>query len=510
MTRKFPRRPASARGPHDDGGKPVSFWPAPEALASLSDDEARRLLELRRELASGEHGRAEGLSKLRKELRKKRLEQLRARRHTEAVERTEARAARRDAWQRAKQSQVRYLGRGVSGGLSRDGGDEARLVRQGLPVLPSPEALADALGLDRGQLRFLCYERTVSAVTHYARFQVPKKTGGTRIISAPMPRLKAVQRWLLDHVLEAPAMHDAAHGFAPGRSIVSNARPHVGAGIVVNLDLSDFFPTIVYPRVKGLFVALGYGESTATALALLCTEADKTQILLGGERLYVAEGPRRLPQGAPTSPALSNLLCRRLDRRLAGLARKRGFVYTRYADDLTFSGARDADVGILLRDAHRIIVDEGFVVRPDKTRVLRRGGKQEVTGLTVNDRLGVDRKTLRRFRALLHQMEQTGPDGKRWGAGGNVLSAARGFASFVAMVDADKGRALLAQVAALETRYGAPASREQPLTPGAPAPSEATLDPHAADATEDAASVYPTETLPVEQVVTVKRWWKRG
>jgi retron-type reverse transcriptase len=257
-----------------------------------------------------------------------------------------------------------------------------------------------------------------------------------------------VQRWILESVLARGSVEPAAHGFVTGRSIVSNAVPHVGAAIVVNLDLEEFFPTLTYRRVKGLFVKLGYAEEVATILALLCTEPRTVEVGLDGQTWHVARTPRFLPQGAPTSPMVTNLICRRLDRRLCGLARSLGWIYTRYADDLTFSGpaAVGATVGGLLASARRVVEAEGFRVHPRKTRVLRRGRRQEVTGLVVNDRLGVPRVQLRKFRALLYQIEKDGPAGKTWGAGGDVLASARGFASYVAMVDPARGAALRARV----------------------------------------------------------------
>jgi hypothetical protein len=187
---------------------------------------------------------------------------------------------------------------------------------------------------------------------------------------------------------------------------------------------------------------------------------------LDGQTLHVRRGPRRLPQGAPTSPAVTNLICLRLDRRLSGLAAKLGFTYTRYADDMTFSASGEAArlTGTLLKAVGEIVAAEGFTVHPDKTRIMRRHRRQEVTGLTVNERVGVPRDTLRRFRALLHGIEKTGPDGKAWGRGGNVLQAARGFAQFVAMVDGEAGKALVAKVDALSRRHGVSAPvAPQPL-----------------------------------------------
>src|SRR5262249_8757414 len=158
-----------------------------------------------------------------------------------------------------------------------------------------------------------------------------------------------------------------------------------------------------------MFRGLGYGEAAATIFALICTEPETDEVELDGQTFHVARGPRKLPQGAPTSPMITNIVCRRLDARPARAARKPGVRDTRYADDLTFSGARDADVGAMLGRVRFIAAAEGFAEHPQKTRVLRRGRRQEVTGVVVNQRLAVDRETLRRFRALLFQIDKDGP-----------------------------------------------------------------------------------------------------
>ena len=125
------------------------------------------------------------------------------------------------------------------------------------------------MGIKIGELRFLAYDRTVAKVDHYARFTIPKKSGGVREISAPMPRLKRAQYWVLVNILQPLEAHDAAHGFRAKRSILTNARPHAGRRVVINIDLKDFFPTISYRRVKGFFVRLGYPEEVAAPLALI-------------------------------------------------------------------------------------------------------------------------------------------------------------------------------------------------------------------------------------------------
>src|SRR5207237_9566311 len=195
---------------------------------------------------------------------------------------------------------------------------------------------------------------------------------GVACTSAPKPALAQAQRWVFEHILSKLEVEPPAHGFVRGRSIVSNAAPHVGKAVVVNLDLKEFFPSITFRRVKGLFQAFGYSEHVATVLALLCTEPPRVQAELDGKVYHVALGDRVLPQGACTSPAITNALCRRLDRRLRGLAARHGFAYTRYADDLTFSGDNTTAVGKLLKSVRGIVQAEGFTEHPRKTRVMRR------------------------------------------------------------------------------------------------------------------------------------------
>ncbi|WP_434387589.1 reverse transcriptase family protein [Melittangium boletus] len=482
----------------------LGFWPArTEQPGDPAEVIHRRndLMGQLRALTTEQH-RLGNLEAMKRELRKRRLVESKRKQQETRERRARERVAKAAAWRERKGKELLFLGRGVSGGLSARETDEARLTRLGLPVLTSPEALAEALGLRVGQLRALCFTRTASTTHHYVRFLLPKKTGGTRLISAPLPRLKAAQAWVLTQVLEKVPVHDAAHGFRPGRSIVTNARPHVGAAVVVNLDLKDFFPSVGYRRVKFAFMRLGYSEATATVLALLCTEPDVDEVELDGRRYYVSQGTRRLPQGAPSSPAITNLLCRRLDARLTGTARALGFVYTRYADDLTFSatGPGPHDPGTLLRRVRWLVKQEDFTPHPDKTRVLRRGRQQEVTGVVVNDKPGVDRQTLKRFRALLHQLDKTGPEGKRWGAGADVLSSAVGYAHFVAMVDPVKGRALELKARELERRYG----RRPPPAPPTPPPAAT-----AAPAPEPTPPpVTATEPAPASPEAPKKKWWK--
>jgi RNA-directed DNA polymerase len=266
------------------------------------------------------------------------------------------------------------VGDGVSGGLNEAAERQPAAGPQRLPALNHAGDLAGAMGIELGELRFLAWHREVASVSHYQRFTIAKKSGGERHISAPMPRLKRAQYWVLDNILAKMPVHEAVHGFLPGRSILTNAAPHVGQDVVINLDLKDFFPSIGMRRVRGVFRQLGYSSQVASLLALVCTEAPTDEVQLDGQRYFVARGERVLPQGAPTSPMLTNLLCRRLDARLAASAAKLGFRYTRYADDLSFSAGPEhsRDTGKLLWRVKQIVASEGLTVHPDKQQVMRK------------------------------------------------------------------------------------------------------------------------------------------
>jgi RNA-directed DNA polymerase len=425
----------------------LGFWPRQGTLPEDPAEEIRRQGALQRELETlrSESRNLNNEEHLRKAARKLRLQESRQKQQQNKERREQERIARVQVWEQRKQNEILYLGEGVSGGLNATQCDLERLASYGLPALVSV-----------GQLRFLAFSRRTSKVSHYIRFTIPKKSGGERLISAPMPRLKHVQYWILANVLTKIPLHESAHGFRTGHSIVTNARPHVGADVVVNLDLKNFFPTITYKRVKGLFRALGYSEAAATIFGLLCTEPEIAALRLDQATYYVSQGTRHLPQGAPTSPAMTNLLCRRFDRRLTAMATALGFQYTRYADDLTFSGSGEnlRHICTLLRRIESIVTHEGFVINEAKTRILRGGSQQEVTGIVVNDKLSVCRKTLRRFRALLFQIERDGPSGKHWEGNPNLFAAMQGFANFVYMVDPERGLPLRQKVRDLCTLHG--------------------------------------------------------
>lgn len=353
---------------------------------------------------------------------------------------------RREGVAYRKATDIIFLGRGVSGLMGDRQSDVAKLEAFGLPVLHSPADVATALKLSIPQLKWLAFHSEVVKKTHYVRFVVKKRSGGERVLSAPHRKLKAIQRWLLAEVLGKIPLENPAHGFVPARGIVTNAVPHVGQQFVINMDLKDFFPSIGCKRVRHAFRRVGYSGAVSTVLALLCTECPRQPITFNGERYEVATGPLGLPQGAPTSPALSNLVARKLDKRLAGFARKLGLSYTRYADDLTFSGPAElaARIGYVLAKVRHVAAEEGFTVNERKTRVMRPSRAMEVTGVVVNDKPSVHRDEIRKLRAILHQAKTEGFDQQNREDRPHFRAWLQGKIAFVSMVNPAAGAKLQA------------------------------------------------------------------
>jgi hypothetical protein len=332
-----------------------------------------------------------------------------------------------------------------------------------VPAIVTPGELAARLCLEPGELDWFadCQARGARGRTgigplgHYRYRWQPKRSGGARLIEAPKPRLKAIQRALCRTLLDRIPAHEAAQGFRSGRSVRTHVAPHVAQPLLLTLDLTDFFPTITAARLGGLFRTAGYPEAVARLLAGLCTNSipppvwsDSACPYHGQElwRLRRLYGQPHLPQGAPSSPALANLAAYRLDARLAGLAGSLGARYTRYADDLAFSGGAE-----LARAARRVIVavaaialDEGFSVQPRKTRVMRAGVRQRITGVVINAHPNVARDTFDVLRATLHNCVRRGPDAENRAGHPDFRAHLAGRISHVAMLNPTRGRRLQA------------------------------------------------------------------
>jgi retron-type reverse transcriptase len=331
------------------------------------------------------------------------------------------------------------------------------LERTGVPPMSNLEQLRTLFNIKSArQLGFF-----LLASDHkngpYTTHTIPKRSGGERKICAPKKQLKWVQKQILKHILSMVPPHPAAHGFVNGRSTVSNATPHVGAELVVKFDLKDFFPTIHYFRVMGLFASLGYPVGNC----LFGTDDESNQLAPVLARLccYTPSpgewGTATLPQGAPTSPAVSNLVCRRLDARLAGLAEAYTGTYTRYADDLTFSfkSAEGVKLGRFRWWVDQVCQQEGFTVNQEKFRVIRDSQRQVVTGIVVNEGVRVPRELRRELRAILHNCEKHGvePEAQKWAektkaAAGKFPGYLRGIAAYLNMVQPEHGAELLRRV----------------------------------------------------------------
>jgi RNA-directed DNA polymerase len=414
----------------------------PEQLAEIHEAGAK-MAELRPDLAGAANVAEHAVAADQEERRRRKAQKIaesaeRKRKHAEAV-----------AHRRA--TDIVFLGRGVSGGLADRRANVERLQERQLPVLATPADVARALNLTIPQLRWLAFHSEASAVTHYVRFTIPKKSGGTRELAAPHRHLARCQLWIKQTILDRLPLHDAAHGFVAGRGTMSNAVPHVRRDVVVNADLKEFFPTITFPRVKGIFQELGYSPAVATILALLCTESPRQRVTYAGRELHVAAGPRALPQGACTSPALSNLSARALDARLAGMARKLGWNYTRYADDLTFStnGEPAQKTAWILARLRHIAQEESFTVNEKKTRVQRPNSRQTVTGIVVNKRPNIPRDLIRRLRAILHRAKTEGLPAQNREEHPHFAAWLRGMIAYVQMVNPERGRQFKAEFDAL-------------------------------------------------------------
>jgi RNA-directed DNA polymerase len=259
------------------------------------------------------------------------------------------------------------------------------LKEQGLPVILSAEHLALLVGVDG---RYL-FGVSNNARSYYRRFRLPKKGASFRVISEPLPLLKLIQRWILDEVLSRAVLQKCANAYISGRSIKSNARLHIGQEKLLKLDVEDFFGSLRIDKVYSVFLDFGYTSAVSTALAHLCC--------LDG----------RLPQGAPTSGALSNLILRPADDAILNFCLQRKIRYTRYADDMCFSGA-DFDVSDLIVFVEKQMGLLSLKLNAAKTKLTRQSHRQVVTGIVVNKKLTVPRDRRKRIRQEIFYIKKYG------------------------------------------------------------------------------------------------------
>ena len=305
---------------------------------------------------------------------------------------------------------------------------EMTAERWPVPRIPDVRALALWLDLAPAELQWFADPRSMERrstderLRHYRREWVRKRDGSVRLLEAPKRQTKLLQRQVLHDILDRVPAHDAAHGFRPGRSALTGAQRHLGREVVIAFDLEAFFTSVDVGRIYGVFRLAGYAEPVAHMLAGLCTTATPVSVLTAapGVDASLLEPRRRLlerlraphlPQGSPTSPALANLVSFGLDRRLTGLAAKIDATYTRYADDLVFSGGRELArrAGPLTQLVEEIARDEGFRIHETKTRIRTAAQRQVVTGRVVNHNANAPRDHYDRLRAILHDAATRGP-----------------------------------------------------------------------------------------------------
>jgi RNA-directed DNA polymerase len=329
-----------------------------------------------------------------------------------------------------------------------------------LPVLESISDLAHWLRLDPVELQWFADLKGLTSKTknqqlqHYHYRILSKKSGSIRLIEAPKQHLKQIQRQILSEILNRIPAHPAAHGFVPTRSIHTFAAPHVGQHVILRMDLENFFPSISTARVQAALRTGGYPEPVADLLGGLCTTKTPRGIWQRADTIDLAPeslsslrelyAKRHLPQGAPTSPALANLCFYRADCRLDGLAQSANARYSRYADDLAFSG--DAHFAARMNSfstrAAAILIEEGFQVHHRKTRVMRQGVRQHLAGLVVNQRINTPRADYDRLKAILTNCVHHGPESQNREQHPSFQAHLSGRIAFVENTNAAKGQRL--------------------------------------------------------------------
>ncbi len=287
-------------------------------------------------------------------------------------------------------------------------------------------------------------ERARPKLSHYSSRWVRKRGGGLRLIESPKHALKLAQRCILRELLDHIAPHPAAVGFRRGGSILLHASAHAGRRLVLRLDLEDFFGRVTVARVAGIYRMAGYSREVAYVLALLCTTRT-SHAALELAPLPLSPGAlarlrdRHLPQGSPTSPALANLAAFRLDVRLDALARSIGASYTRYADDLAFSGDLSYRAASRLEArVASIAIEEGFGLQHHKTRAMGASRRQHLTGLVVNTLPSIARTELERLEAILVNCARLGPSIQNREDHREFRAHLEGRVAFVAHVRPDK------------------------------------------------------------------------
>lgn len=297
------------------------------------------------------------------------------------------------------------------------------LIDQGLPVIFDNKHLSLLIGIESNVLGYYI----INSNKFYKEHQIAKSNGSLRTISTPSYNLKAIQRWILDNILSSFTIHTNAYGFVKGKNIKDNAFVHTKKNLVLNIDIKNFFPSIKFDSVFYMFYDHGYTKELSYSLASLTTYKGS------------------LPQGAPSSPCIANILCHRMDNRLLALAVKMNADYTRYADDITISG--DRNIRGFLETIKSIIINEGFDINYRKLRFQTDKNMQEVTGLIVNEDVKVKRRYKKRLEQHIYYCGKFGVYSHLQKIEAESKSYFKeylyGMANFIKMIEPDEGMKFL-------------------------------------------------------------------
>ena len=309
-----------------------------------------------------------------------------------------------------------------------------KLLDNNVPVIFDLQHLSLLIGIEKKLLASIIFTNKEKL---YKVLNIPKKSGGYRELTIPISTLKYIQKWILKNILIRVPASNYATGFENKTSIVKNAKKHLNQYCIINLDLKNFFPSISEKRIFGIFYKLGYSKEVSYILTQLCTYKNT------------------LPQGAPTSPKLSNLCCINLDKRIGGLSKKYNANYSRYADDITISGNKY--IRNILQYVKNIIIEEGFTLNERKTRILSKSQRQEVTGLNLNSGKVTVPKSYKR------QLQQEIYYCKKYGVANHLayINCDKAFykehlygkAYFVYMVEPVRGKQFLEQLNEINWSY---------------------------------------------------------
>lgn len=373
-------------------------------IADLYEEKGQINAKLR--MLSKQYDQTWDYDRIRNDVAKKIMQESIARRAERKQQKEQEKIRISEAWNKRKQNEIVFIGKGYSGFLSHKANDIEKLSANGMPIVMDDKTLANILGIEYKDLRSLVYHRDVVTVDHYHRYSIEKRKGGERQIAAPKPVLKEAQKKILSLILERMEISKEAHGFTKGRSVVTGANIHgYQPQLLINMDLLNFFPTITFQRVRGMFHSFGYSGYIASLLAMICTYCERMEMEIKGEKKYVKTSKRILPQGSPASPMITNIICRSLDEKLCHLARQYQVVYSRYADDMSFSFEtlpESDQIRSFVGQVHKIIRQEGFYINKAKTRYLRQNNRQCITGVIVNNQeLGVPKGWVKRMRAAI-------------------------------------------------------------------------------------------------------------